>query len=268
MIGIFDSGFGGLSVFREIENVLPEHDLLYLGDTQRQPYGNRSQETIIDWTREAVEFLFKSGCELIIIACHTASSQALRPIQQKYLPFSPFAEKRVLGVTIPLVESVCEIAGKRVGVLGTKGTCRSQSFTIEIHKRRPELEVFTYPAPLLIPFVEEGYHKTPECRRLVKKYLVPLKQQQVDTLILGCTHFPLLLDVFREKMSKRTIIPDPSKIAAEKLLDYLKRHPEIDSRISRHKKRSFLTTDDPESFAETGSRFLGRKFIPLKVQYS
>lgn len=268
MIGVFDSGFGGLSVFQEIERALPQHDLMYLGDTQRQPYGSRSKETIITWSTEAVAFLFRSGCELIIIACHSASSQALRTIQQQYLPQSEFASKRVLGVTVPLVEEVCLLAKKKVGVLATKATCRSQSFTLEIQKRRPDLMVFNYPAPLLVPFIEEGEQKSPECRRLVKKYLIPLKQQQVDTLVLGCTHFPLLLNTFQEKMTKRTIIPNPSQIVAQKLLDYLQRHPEIEHLISRQGQRHFLTTDDPKSFLEIGRRFLGHGFQCQKVQIS
>jgi glutamate racemase len=266
MIGFFDSGYGGLSVFQLASKFLPEHDLLYLGDNRRTPYGTRSRETVTQWTKEACDKMFSMGCELIIIACHTASSQALRTLQQTYLPISPYASKRILGVTIPVVEETCNLAKKKVGIIGTKGTCNSDSFPMEIKKRRPDLEVFQSPAPLLVPFIEEGWHKTPELRRILKKYLIPFKAQQVDTLILGCTHFPLILDLFQAKTGKAIHVPDPSIAVVNRLIDYLHRHPEIDSKIKRNGNRCFFTTDCTEAFRRQGALFYGASFEAESLQ--
>ncbi len=266
MIGIFDSGFGGLSIFKAIEARLPGYNFLYLGDSRRVPYGNRSPETVLNWSRQAVEFLFAQGCKLIVIACNTASNVALRSLQQTYLPTSPYADLRILGVTIPIVEETCQVARKKVGVLATRGTCKSRGFEIEILKRRPDLEVFHNPAPLLVPLTEEGWQDSMECRRILKKYLIPLRQQQVDTLVLGCTHYPLILDMVRQKCEPKIQVPDTAKAVSKRLENYLQRHPEIESLLRKTKTRKFLTTDDPELFQDLGWRFLGRKFQAQRVK--
>lgn len=265
MIGVFDSGFGGLSIFREIRNHLPEYDFIYLGDSQRVPYGNRAPETVYGWTEQAVQFLFEQGCGLIIVACHTASNVALRAIQQKYLPSSPFEKRRVLGVTIPIVEEVCHIAKKRVGILATRGTCKSNRFRDEILARRPELSIFQQPAPLLVPLIEEGYIKGVECTRILKKYLIPLKNQQIDTLVLGCTHYPLIIDLVRRRAGKQVQVPDPASFVAKSLYSYLQRHEEINQVLIRNGKSIFMTTDDVEHFERMGEKFLGSSFKAVKV---
>jgi glutamate racemase len=266
MIGVFDSGFGGLSIFKAIELDLPQYDYLYLGDSRRVPYGNRSPETVLDWSREAVEFLFAQGCKLIVIACHTASNVALRSLQQDFLPTSPYRDLRILGVTIPIVEEACLVAKKKIGILATRGTCKSRGFEIEIRRRRSDLQVFHNPAPLLVPLIEEGWQDSMECRRILKKYLTPLRQQQVDTVVLGCTHYPLILDLVRKKSGTRVQVPDPAKAVSLRLSDYLQRHPEIESLLTRSGVRQFLTTDDPQLFQELGWRFLGRKFEAHRVR--
>lgn len=265
MIGVFDSGFGGLSIFREIRTQLPHHDFIYLGDSQRVPYGNRSPETVYSWTREAVQFLFEQDCKLIIVACHTASNVALRALQQKYLPASPFSNRRILGVTIPIVEEVCRMAKKRVGILATRGTCKSNRFTEELLARRPDLDIFQQPAPLLVPLIEEGYIKGVECTRILKKYLIPLKNQQIDTLVLGCTHYPLIIDLVRKRAGKQVQVPDPASIVAKSLCVYLQRHQEIDEILGKNGQSIFMTTDDVEHFERMGEKFLGSSFQAMKA---
>lgn len=265
MIGVFDSGFGGLSIFRQIRDFLPSYDFIYLGDSRRVPYGNRSPETVTEWSREAVEFLFAMNCKLIIIACHTASNVALRTLQQKYLPGSPYSDLRILGVTIPIVEEVCAVAREKVGVLATRGTCRSRRFEEEILNRREDLKVFHHEAPLLVPLIEEGYTSGVECTRILKKYLNPLKNLQVDTLVLGCTHYPLILDLVRHKVGKQIKVPDPAKIVATSLCSYLSRHPEIEKSLSKNSQSIFMTTDDTSHFEKMGRRFLGASFQAQRV---
>jgi len=265
-IGVFDSGFGGLSILKALRQVLPQYDYVYLGDSRRNPYGNRSDETILDWTRECVDFLMREkGCHLIIVACHTASNVALRSLQRDYLPNSPWPERRILGVTIPLIEAACKIARYRVGILATKATCRSGGFVVEMHKRRPELQVFQQAAPLLVGMVEEGLQKSPECNRLMRRYLNPLKRQAIDTLILGCTHFPLLYRDFCAKAGNSIKVLDSGKVVSLSLLDYLKRHPEIEQSLKQSHTCSYLTTDDPKSFSEQGKMFLGQTFSASKI---
>jgi len=266
MIGVFDSGFGGLCIYRQIEKVLGDYDLIYLGDSKRVPYGSRSDETVHEWTEEAVDFLFEKGCQLIIIACHTASNLALRRIQQEYLPKSPYSDRRVLGVTIPIVEGVCRIARKKVGVVATRSTCRSRGFETEIKKLRPDLEVFHNPAPLLVPIVEEGLSRSPECKRTIKRALRPLQDKQIDTLLLGCTHYPLLHELFEKRAGKAITVPYTPTLVTDSLQDYLKRHPEIEKKLEKKAIRKIMTTDDPRDFETMGRGFLGRSFEALKVQ--
>lgn len=259
MIGIFDSGCGGLTIIQKITKALPQYDYMYLGDNARYPYGNRSKETVIKFTDEAIQHLFAKGCKLIIIACFTASSLALREMQEKYLrnPGSKYKDRKILGVLLPVVEESIKLTKKgRIGVVATRGTVNSNSFEIEIKKIKPDAAVLQQPCPLLVPLIEENWHEKPEARMILKKYLRWLKSKNPEALILGCTHYPYMLKDFKRIMGKRTLIINPPDIVAEKFADYLNRHPEIESELSKGGKRIFLTTDDAEKFRQ----FLGKLF--------
>jgi glutamate racemase len=259
MIGVFDSGYGGLTVLKEFLRRLPEYDYLYLGDSARAPYGNKSLKVVYTYTRQAVDFLFRQGAVLIILACNTASAKALRRIQQEWLPHH-YPDRRVLGVVIPLAEAAAEASRwGRIGVIGTRATIESRVFDQELRKLNPELKVFERACPLLVPLVEEGWAGKPETRSILKKYVLPLKSKAVDTLILGCTHYPFLKKDIERIMGKNCRVLDAPAIVADKLSDYLARHPEIETRLSRNQARSFYTTDDPERFRTFGEDFLGQR---------
>lgn len=260
MIGVFDSGFGGLTVLKEFLKELPQYDYTYLGDNARAPYGNRSHEAVKSFTEQGIKYLFSKGCSLVIIACNTASSNVLRELQEQYLRKPKVTDKKILGVIRPLVEEVANITKTgRVGVTGTRGTVNSKSYEIELHNLNPSLKVYQQACPLLVPLIEEGWAAKPETRMILKKYLRSIKSANVDTLILGCTHYPFLFDEFRKIMGKNVNIPHPGEVVAKSLKDYLARHPEIEKLLTRKSKRAFLTTDDPVRFAEVGGAFLGRK---------
>lgn len=264
IIGVFDSGLGGLTVFKNFLSDLPEYNYIYLGDNARLPYGSKSSETIYNYTREAVEFLFKEGCNLVIIACNTATAQALRKIQQEYLP-KHYPERRVLGVIRPLVETVANNKNnKRVGVLGTKATINSNSYEIELKKINPKLEVYQQAAPLLVPLIEEDWLKRPETKMILKKYLHPLKTKQINTLILACTHYPYLYKEIKKIMGKNISVPHPGEIISASLKKYLSAHPELELSANEKPTRQFYTTDNPKLFKELGERFLEQKIPNLK----
>jgi glutamate racemase len=259
MIGVFDSGYGGLTVLKAFLERLPDYDYLYLGDSARAPYGNKSLKVVYEYTRQAVEFLFGRGAVLIILACNTASAKALRKVQQEWLPLH-CPDRRVLGVVIPLAEAAVEASRiGRVGVIGTRATIESGVYEQELHKLRPELKVFGRACPLLVPLVEEGWVGKPETNSILKKYVRPLKNNAIDTLILGCTHYPFLRRDIERTMGKSCRVLDAPAIVADKLADYLVRHPEIEVRLSRNRNRIFYTTDDPERFKTFGEDFLGRR---------
>lgn len=269
-IGIFDSGYGGLTVMKDIINhpSLNKYDYIYFGDNARTPYGNRSKETIIEFAEEAVNFLFNSGVQLIIFACFTASSLALRELQEKYLrnPKSKFKDRKILGVIKPIVEkAVKETRAGRIGVTGTRATINSKAFEIEFKNLSPPIKVVSQACPLLVPLIEEHWHKKPEARMILKKYLSPLKSQNIDTLILGCTHYPILINEFKKIIGKRTRVLDSGRIIAESLTDYLDRHPEIKSKLSSRESRHFFTTDNPDRFREFSKNFLGMQTEPEKI---
>ncbi|MBN1105257.1 MAG: glutamate racemase [Deltaproteobacteria bacterium] len=259
MIGVFDSGYGGLTVLKAFLERLPDYDYVYLGDSARAPYGNKSLKVVYEYTRQAVEFLFGQGAVLIILACNTASAKALRKVQQEWLPvYQP--DKRVLGVVIPLAEAAVEASRHgRIAVIGTRATIESGVYKQELHKLRPELKVFGRACPLLVPLVEEGWVGKPETHSILKKYVRPIKNNAVDTLILGCTHYPFLKRDIERIMGKNCRVLDAPAIAADKLADYLIRHPEIEVRLPRNGNRTFYTTDDPERFKAFGEDFLGRR---------
>lgn len=267
MIGIFDSGFGGLAIFKEIRKALPQYDYIYLGDSARYPYGNRSHEIVYQFTEQAVDFLFKEGCELIILACGTASSKALRDIQQKYLPKN-YPSRRVLGIIIPLIEEAARYLKSnprkcKLGIAGTTGTVNSNSYPLELEKQKQklgidgELKIFQQACPLLVPLIEEGWTKRRETKMILRKYLRPLKLAKISALILGCTHYPVLLKEFQEIMGPRCRVINSGEIIAKSLADYLVRHPEMENHLSKTGSIRFLTTDNAEKFNELGSVYFG-----------
>jgi glutamate racemase len=258
MIGVFDSGFGGLVVLREFLQVLPQYDYLYLGDNARIPYGTRSDRVVIRFTREAVDFLFQQGCQLIILACHTASAKALRTIQQTYLP-AHYPGQRVLGVLIPTVEEALAASPhKRIGVIGTEGTVTSRSFEMELHKLDPTVQVFQQACPLLVPLIEEGEQDWEGTTMILQRYLASMQQAAVDTLILGCTHYSILKERVAAILGNGAKLICSGQVTAGKLVAYLQRHPHLEARLSRGQSRRYLTTDLTPRFQQLASLFMGR----------
>lgn len=261
-IGIFDSGLGGLTVFKHILKTLPEYDYLYLGDNARLPYGEKSTEKIYEYTQEAAEFLFQQGCGLIIIACNTASAQALRKLQQDFLP-KKYPERKVLGVIRPLAEEFAKKKIKIVGIIGTKATVESKAYQIELAKLSPHIKVEQKCTPLLVPLIEEGWSNKPETKMILKKYLRPLKTKQIEALVLGCTHYPFLLKDIKRIMGRKINVPNPGEVIANSLKDYLQRHPEIKLKKSKKPQINFYTTDDPKSFKKLGEKFLEQEIVNI-----
>lgn len=263
-IGIFDSGLGGLIILKEILKKLPQYDYIYLGDSARVPYGNRSQEVIYEFTQQAVDFLFKQDCQLIIIACNTASAEALRKIQQKWLPKYGNGQ-RVLGVIRPVVEKAVQVSKGKVGVIGTKGTINSQAYIKEIEKLNPKLEVIQRATPLLVPLIEEGWQKSEVTKKVLRKYLKPLKNAKIDTLILGCTHYPILYKEIKGIMGNKVKVLNSGEIEAESLADYLQRHSEIESELDKNSDYKFYVTDLAEHYQELGEKWFGDKIKFEKI---
>lgn len=263
MIGFFDSGFGGLTVLKAVLREMPEYDYIYLGDNARAPYGGRSQEVIYQYTREAIDFLFANGASLIVIACNTASSMALRRIQQEYLPMK-YPGKNVLGVIRPLAEKIASNQKlKRVGVIGTRATIESDVYPIEIHKLKKEIEVLKNEAPLLVPLIEEGWSKRKETKMILRKYLKPLKEKKAQSLILGCTHYPLLLKDIQNIMGAQCNVSNPGEVVAKSLREYIAKHPEYNLQKTG-KVRKFYITDSIERFKNLGEKFLGEKITEIE----
>ncbi len=264
-IGVFDSGYGGLTVLRQLVKHLPEYDFLYLGDNARTPYGTRSFNVVYEYTLQAVKYLFSRNCPLIIIACNTASAKALRNIQQLDLPgLAP--DRRVLGVIRPSVEKVAEITlNGRVGVLGTPGTVLSGSYPIELQKWAggKVKSVVQEACPLWVPLVENNEIESEGAEYFVRKNIHNIfrKDNKLDTLILGCTHYPLLLGQIVKYVPKQVVILEQGNVIVEKLISYLQRHPEIDTRISKNGDVRFQTTESAENFNEKAALFLGRKVL-------
>lgn len=258
-IGVFDSGYGGLTVLKEIVRLLPQYDYIYLGDNARAPYGPRSFETVYYYTWECVQWFFKQGCPLVIIACNTASAKALRTIQQNNLPVTA-PDKRVLGVIRPTTERIGEFTKTgNVGVLGTKGTVQSQSYLIEIEKFFPEVNVYQQACPMLVPLIENREYETEGANFFIKKYLDNLltKSNQIDTILLACTHYPLLKHKIEYFLSDKVTVISQGNIVAESLADYLMRHPETEEKCSKHGGILFYTTDSTEDFDKQASIFYG-----------
>ena len=258
-IGIFDSGYGGLTVFREIRKRLPEYDYIYLGDNGRAPYGSRDFDTIYEYTLECVKHLFGMGCRLVVLACNTASAKALRTIQQKDLPGIDPA-RRVLGVIRPTTEMTGAFTKTRhVGVLATAGTVNSRSYVIEIASLFPDIKVFQQACPMWVPLVENNEHESPGADYFVKKYLDALMAQSgsIDTILLGCTHYPLLIGKIRQYLPAGVEVISQGEIVAEKLEDYLVRHPRMENMCSRGGRVEYLTTESAAGFDAMAAVFMG-----------
>lgn len=257
-IGVFDSGYGGLTILDKIREVLPEYDYIYLGDNARAPYGTRSFEVVYEFTRQAVNKLFDMGCHLVILACNTASAKALRSIQMNDLPgINP--ARRVLGVIRPTVECVGEISkNQHIGVLATAGTIKSESYPLEIHKLFPEIQVSGTACPMWVSLVENNESQDEGADYFIRKYINQLlsKDPQIDTVILGCTHFPILLPKIRQYIPEHVSVIAQGEYVAESLKDYLKRHPEMDAKCTKNGNCQFYTTEAEEKFSESASTFL------------
>ncbi len=260
-IGIFDSGYGGLTVMREIVQQLPAYDYIYLGDNARAPYGTRSFETVYRYTLECVEWFFQQGCPLVILACNTASAKALRKIQQKDLErLNP--TNRILGVIRPTAEVIGEYSKtKKVGVLATAGTVQSNSYELEINKFYPEINVFQQACPMWVPLIENNEHESEGADFFVKESVEALLQQseKIDTVLLGCTHYPLMSKKIQQHLPADVQLLSQGKIVAESLADYLNRHPEIDARLTKDGSRSFFTTDSVADFNNHARLFYGEE---------
>lgn len=252
-IGVFDSGFGGLHVLRSIVRVLPDYDYVYLGDTARAPYGDRPQETVYKYTKQAVDFLFDHGCGLVLIACNTASSEALRRIQDEY-----GAKKKVLGVLIPAAEEAIEETAGRVGVIATSGTVASEKFVRELKKLDPLVRVYQQACPLLVPLIEAGEQNSPETKTILKRYLSPLLRHKIDTLILGCTHYGILESKIRAIVGENVAIISEAKVVPKKLRAYLAKHGEIEGPLGRRGTIRFYSTDKTDNFRVLGSSLFGK----------
>jgi glutamate racemase len=258
-IGIFDSGYGGLTVMKEIEKVLPAYDYLYLGDNARTPYGTRSFETIYTYTLECVKYLFDQGCHLVILACNTASAKALRTIQQKDL-INIDASRRVLGVIRPTAEVLGNYTQTgEVAILGTMGTIKSESYIIEINKLFPGLKVYQQACPMWVPLVENGEAESDGADYFVKQELENVRAQSagIDTLLLACTHYPLLIKKIKAHLPENIQVLTQGEIVAKSLKDYMSRHPEMETRCSKGSSRKFLTTDSSENFDSKAEQFYG-----------
>ena len=254
-IGVFDSGYGGLTVLKEIREKLPEYDFLYLGDNARAPYGSRSFDVIYQYTWQAVQALFDRDCSLVILACNTASAKALRSIQRLKLP-ELYPDKRVLGVIRPSTEELDKhTKTKHVGVLGTEGTIRSNSYQIELAKFAPDLVVNQHSCPMWVPLVENNQFDTPGGVYFIQNDLVSLMQQdpKIDTILLACTHYPILQEQLQRLLPAHIEVLSQGKIVAESLADYLTRHPEMDANCLKGGSVRYLTTESAKDFSEKAS---------------
>lgn len=260
-IGIFDSGYGGLTILSHIQSLMPEYDYYYLGDNSRAPYGPRSFEIVYDFTKQAVMALFERGCNLVILACNTASAKALRTIQQNDLPhINP--EKRVLGVIRPTAEIIGSITKSRhIGILGTTGTIQSESYPIEINKFFPDISVIGEACPMWVPLVENREFEDEGADYFIKKNLdnILRKDPQIDTIILGCTHYPLLLKKIKKFLPEGISVLSQGEYIARSLQDYLVRHTEIERNCTKGGTTKYFTTESPEKFSDAASIFLNNK---------
>jgi len=257
-IGVFDSGYGGLTILNGIRKLLPQYDYLYLGDNARTPYGTRSFEVVYEFTRQAVVRLFEMGCQLVILACNTASAKALRSIQQNDLPKLD-EQRRVLGIIRPTAEVIGSLTQNRhVGIFATEGTIKSESYNLEIHKLFPDIQVTGVACPFWVPLVEYNEADSPGADYFIKKRINQLLSidPQIDTVILGCTHYPILLPKIRQYMPQGIRIISQGEYVANSLKDYFLRHPDMEQRCTKGGKVHYLTTENPDKFQESAQLFL------------
>jgi len=265
-IGVFDSGYGGLTILDKIRKQMPEYDYLYLGDNARTPYGPRSFEVVYEFTLQAVKKLFELGCPLVILACNTASAKALRTIQQTNLPVID-PTRRVLGVIRPTAECIDQLTKSRhIGILATSGTIKSESYLMEIHKLFPDVTVTGEACPMWVPLVENNEYQSKGADYFVQKHINQLleKDSDIDTLILGCTHYPLLIEKIRQFTPAHIRIVPQGEYVARSLQDYLRRHPEMDIRCTKNGTCRFLTTESTSKFEESASIFLRQDVMEVE----
>lgn len=260
-IGFFDSGLGGLFLLKRTAKVLPPGEYLFLADLKRSPYGNRSPQVIYDFTREAIEYLFKNDCQIIILACNTASALALRRLQQEYLP-QKYPDRRLLGVVVPTIEEALKYRIKKLGVLATKATIKSGVYVKEIKKRKADIKIFQQAAPLLVPLIENNSLRWAE--PILRAYLKPLINKKAEAIILGCTHYAVLKSLVKKIVGPKIKVISQDDIIPKKLADYLARHPEIANKISKTGKIFFETTDLGADFCQTAKKWFGKE-IDLKL---
>ena len=266
-IGVFDSGYGGLTILQKMRELLPDYDYLYLGDNARAPYGSRSFDVVYEFTWQAVQYLFNQGCPLVILACNTASAKALRTIQQINLPLYNDAN-RVLGVIRPTVEILDSLSStKHIGVLGTSGTISSNSYQLEIEKLSPHIHVTTEACPMWVPLVENNEFHSEGADYFIAKHLdaILTRDADIDTLVLGCTHYPLLLNKIKENLSPNIQVISQGEYVAQSLKDYLLRHQDMDQRISKEGDCKFITTESAERFNESASVFLNTSIDAKRI---
>lgn len=269
-IGVFDSGYGGLTVLKDLQKKLPEYDFIYIGDNARTPYGTRSFDTVYQYTLQAVKTFFSLGCELVIIACNTASAKALRSIQQNDLPnIDP--NKRVLGVIRPSTEAVGELTqSKHVGVFATPGTVQSESYVIEIKKFHPEISVTQEACPLWVPLIENNQFNNEGGHFFIKHHIDALlkKDSKIDTVILGCTHYPILKTIIEGYIPNGIDVLSQGEIVADSLVDYLHRHPEIEKLCRKEGETQYFTTENPTTFSDRATLFIGHDIEAQKIVLS
>lgn len=267
-IGIFDSGFGGLTVFKSIAAKLPNYDYIYLGDNDRSPYGDHTFETVYQYTLECVEWLFAQGCPLVILACNTASAKALRSIQQLNLPKS-YPNHRVLGVIRPTAEVIGNYTKtNQIGVMGTRGTVSSGSYPIEIKNFFPDIQVHQQSCPMWVPLIENGEHLSSGADFFVQEYIEQLlsKAPAIDCILLACTHYPLLVPKIEKYLPKSIQLLSQGEIVADSLVNYLLRHPEIEQQLNKEAKRSYFTSGDIATFNAHASIFLGEEIEAQRIK--
>lgn len=258
MIGIFDSGLGGLTVVKEILNKLPQYKIIYFGDTARTPYGTKSAETVKGYAIENTKFLLERGAKIIVVACHTVSSTAIPVLKEKF-PNVPFFE-----VVTPSFKKALKLTkNKKIGLIGTRTTVESGIYDQLFSQADSEIKLYSNPAPLLVPLIEEGWLKKPETRKIVKKYLIPLKMKGIDTLILGCTHYPLIKKVIQEKAGKRIKLVDPSEEIALEVKNFIENTPELAKELQENGEPEIYVSDITPNFEKIAKLFLGR---PIKLK--
>jgi glutamate racemase len=252
LIGVFDSGIGGLTVVRALKRHLPDYDIIYFGDTARTPYGTKSPESVVRYAIEDAEILVQKGAQMLVVACNTASSVATRTLKKRF-------DVPILEVISPAVKiAVSDPKRRRVGVIGTRATVNSGVYEDKIRAIRPEMRVYGQPCPLLVPLVEEGWLKKGETRKIIKKYLHPLKLKQIDILILGCTHYPLLKEIIQAKIGKRVKIIDSSEALSDSVMDFLHRNRHVDMGLKKDGTCRFYVSDVTKEFQEIAKTILKR----------